>query len=246
MSAWLETRVARRREWAPGLVSLTLADPMGDFEAGQWANIALEVDGARERRAYSLASPPGAPAELYVALVPGGRFTPRLFELEAGAPIEIERQPQGFFTARWLPEAKDLWLVATGTGLAPYLSMLRSGALESFDRVVLVHGVRQASHLGYREELEARVRQSDGHLSYVPVVSREPDAAGVLHGRITGLIASGELERAAGIQLSPDASHLMLCGNPQMIEEASSLLAERGLLKHRQRKPGHVTVESYW
>lgn len=241
MSAWLETVVAERREWAAGLVTLKLAGELEAFEAGQWANLSLDIDGTRERRAYSLASAPCAPPELFVALVPGGRFSPRLFELRAGAAISVERKPQGFFTLRWLPEARDLWLVATGTGLAPFVSMLRAGEVfQKFERVVLVHGVREPSHLAYRDELAKTPTVS------VPVVSRDPTAQGVLHGRVTTLLASGELERAAGLTLSPEHSHIMLCGNPEMITEMTTALDARGLRRHRQRRPGHVTVESYW
>lgn len=240
MSAWLETKLASRHDWAPGLVTLKLEGSLEPFEAGQWANIGIELDGEWVRRAYSLASAPGAPPELYLTLVPGGRLTPRLLELRPGDPIQIERKPQGFFTLRWLPPAKDLWLVATGTGLAPYVSMLRAGeVLSRFERVVVVHGVRQVADLSYRDEIQALAR-------YVPAVSREPNASGVEHGRITTLLESGALERSAGLALDPERSHVMLCGNPQMIEEVSALLAARGLRKHRQRKPGHVTAESFW
>lgn len=241
MSAWLDTKIAERHEWAPGLVTLKLEGSLSPFEAGQWANISLEIDGERVRRAYSLASAPGAPPELFVTLVPGGRFSPRLFELRPGNPLQIEKQPQGFFTLRWLPPAKELWLLATGTGLAPFVSMLRSGeVLARFERVVVVHGARTLGELAYRDEL-ARLP-----VGYVAAVTREPGAEGVSHGRITTLLSSGALEEAAGLALDPERSHLMLCGNPQMIEEVSELLAPRGFRKHRQRKPGHLTAESFW
>ena len=119
MSAWVEAIVVERCEWADGLMTLKLDAELEPFEPGQWSNIALEVDGERVRRAYSLASAPGRPPELYVALVPEGRFTPRLFASRVGDRIDIERKPQGFFTLGWVPDSEDLWLVATGTGLAP-------------------------------------------------------------------------------------------------------------------------------
>lgn len=238
MDAWLRTKVADRREWAPGLVSLKLEGELLPFDAGQWANIALELEGERVRRAYSLASAPGAPPELYLALVPEGRLSPRLLSLVPGDPIEIERKPQGFFTLEWLPPAKELWMLATGTGLAPFVSMLREGkVLERFERVVLVHGVRERAHLSYADEIRSLP------LAYLQVVSREPSA---LQGRITTLLQSGELERAAGLGLDPERSHLMLCGNPQMIEDVTALLAPRGLRRHRQRKPGHISSEKFW
>lgn len=242
MSAWVAGTVVERRVWAEGLVSLKLDATLEPFEAGQWTNLALDLEGERVRRAYSLASAPGHPPELLLSLVPGGRFTPHLIALQVGDRVELEKQPQGFFTLRWLPPAKDLWMVATGTGLAPFMSMLRQGEVwQRFERVVLVHGARRTDQLAYREELAAESR-----VSYVPSVSREPDAPGAQHGRVTALLESGALEQAAGVELSAARSHVMLCGNPEMIAEMSALLDARGLKKHRQRRPGHVTTESYW
>lgn len=224
----IETRIVDRHDWAPGLVTLKLEHSLAGFEPGQWTNVALEIDGERERRAYSLASAPGAPAELFVSLVSGGRFTPRLLALEPGDAIHLDEKPQGFFTLRWVPKAHELWLMATGTGLAPYVSMLRQrDALSRFERVVVVHGVRSEAELAYRDEIVALGAE------HVPAVSR-------VQGRITALIERGEID------VQPDRAHVMLCGNPEMIAEVSRLLEARGLRKHRMRKPGHVTTESYW
>lgn len=247
MTAWADAVVRERLEWAPGLFTLKLDAELEPFEAGQWTNVALVIEGERVMRAYSLVSAPGEPPELYLSLVPGGRFTPRLHALRPGDPIEIERKPQGFFTLRWLPEAKELWMVATGTGLAPYLSMLRSGALWSrFERLVIVHGVRERASLSYRDEIERHAASRAGRLTYVPVVSREPESPGVLHGRVTTVLTSGALEAAAGLTLAADRSHVCLCGNPDMIKEMAELCAARGLPRHRQRRPGNVSSESFW
>ncbi len=224
----IQTRITDRLQWAPGLVTLKLEGSLEPFEAGQWTNLALEIDGESVRRAYSLASAPGAPPELFVSLVPGGRFTPRLLDLRPGDALQIDPRPQGFFTLKWLPEAKELWMLATGTGIAPFVSILRQGEVFSrFDRVVLVHGVRDESQLAYRDEIAGLGAK------HLPAVSRA-------QGRITALIERGELD------IDPARAHVMLCGNPAMIDEVSGMLEQRGLRKHRQRKPGHVTAESYW
>jgi ferredoxin/flavodoxin---NADP+ reductase len=112
--------------------------------------------------------------------------------------------------------------------------------------VVLVHGVRQPEHLGYREEL--RALQTLHPLRYVPVVSRSTEASsgGEVRGRITSCLADGSLEAAAERRLTPVGQHVMLCGNPEMIQDMLKLLEGRGLTRHRQRKPGHVTFEKYW
>lgn len=247
MTGLIEAKITFRRDWAAGLATLGLDGALETFRPGQFVNLGLEVGGELVRRAYSLSSAPGAPPEVFLNEVESGALTPSLFRLAPGDRVLMEQKPQGFFTLDWVPPADELWLCATGTGLAPFVSMLRSGEpLQKFLRVVLVHGVRQADQLAYADELDSMVANSRGRLAYIGVVSRQPDATNVLHGRITTALASGELERAAGLRISPEHSHVMLCGNPSMIEELTAQLATRGLRRHRQRKPGHVTSERFW
>jgi ferredoxin--NADP+ reductase len=217
-----------------------------DFRPGQFMNIGLQLPGGFLSRSYSLASAPGSELEVLLARVRGGALTPALFDLSAGSPVWLDPKPQGFFTLDYVPPHRELWLIATGTGLGPFLSMLRSGVVfERSDRVLLVHGTRGPAELAHRSELEA-LQDARGHaFRYVPVLSREQEP-GLLQGRVTHLLASGELERRAGTPIHADASHLMLCGNPAMIEEVTGLLTARGLRKHRVRTPGHITTEKYW
>ncbi len=238
-------RVIARREWSEGLWSLVLDARIEPHEPGQFLNIGLRLDRQVVRRAYSLASPPGAPPEFYLVRVAGGALTPALYDLALGDEIEIDPHPQGFFVVSEVPAARDLWLVCTGTGLGPYLAMLRHGeVLRRFESVTLVHGVRGVRELGYRDELEALAR-ADVRFRYLAVLSRE-SVDGMVHGRITAALDGGELERAAGRTLAPDSSQVMLCGNPAMIADMMARLGQRGLEKHRRRKPGHITVEKYW
>ena len=214
------------------------------FEAGQFFNLGLELGATLERRAYSAASAPGAPLEFFVARVDDGEFSPALFALGSGDAVWVEKKPQGFFTLRYVPSARDLWLVATGTGLGPFLSILRANQVwERFQQVVLVHGVRDASQLAYQAELTALGAQRP--LTFITCMSRAATGS-ALGGRVTNVLASGALERGAGIPIDPERSHVMLCGNPAMIAEMTSLLNARGLAKHRVRKPGHITTEKYW
>jgi ferredoxin--NADP+ reductase len=119
-------------------------------------------------------------------------------------------------------------------------------AWQRFERIVLVHGVRERAHLAYAEELAERSAAHDRRLRCVPVISREPGATGVVHGRIPEALADGRLEASAGLELSLERSHLMLCGNPAMIDDVTRVLEPRGFLRHRTRKPGHITTERYW
>lgn len=244
---WIETKIARRRDWAPGLMSLELEARAQTFVPGQFINLGLDIGGSRVKRSYSLASAPGEPCEVYLSLVPEGGLTPALFERQPGDTVWLDDRALGFFTLDHIPVAERAWLVATGTGLGPFLSMLRSPAIwQRFARVVLVHGVRYLSHLGYADELARLVAEHPGQLSYLPAVTREEPSAGVCSGRLPALIASGELERRLELGFDPARDHVLLCGNPAMITEVQSLLGSRGLEKHRPRKPGHITIESYW
>ncbi|MES1186795.1 MAG: ferredoxin--NADP reductase [Myxococcales bacterium] len=216
------------------------------FRPGQFMNLGLQLPGGFVSRSYSLASAPGQPLEVLLARVGEGALTPALFELREGSPLVLDPKPQGFFTFDYVPPHRDLWLVATGTGLGPFLSMLRSGqAFERAERVILLHGTRSALELAHRQELEALAGERGAAFNYVPVLSRQPEA-GALSGRVTQVLQSGELERRAGAQISPETAHFMLCGNPAMIDDVITLLGERGLKRHRQRTPGHITTEKYW
>ena len=247
MQGWSAGHLIARRDWATGLSTLVIEAEVEPFAPGQFVNLALELGGVIERRSYSIASPPGAPLAFLVTEVPGGVLTPHLLRLSVGDRVLVEPKPQGFFTLQWVPPATELWLVATGTGLGPFLSLLASATLwERFERVVLVHGVREAAHLAHRDELDALVAEKAGRFAFVPALSRAPGAGAILSGRVTTLLGDGSLERAAGTTLEPARSHVMLCGNPAMIEEMTTRLGERGLKKHRVRAPGHITVEKYW
>jgi ferredoxin--NADP+ reductase len=238
--------VLERIDWSEGLFTLRLQSEPVSFAPGQFVNLALTIDGELVRRSYSLASAPGDPLELYLVRVEGGALTPALSELEVGDELFVDDKAQGFFTLDHVPQARDGWLVSTGTGLAPFLSMIRSGAVwQRFERIVVVHGVRLCQHLGYREELERRAAQSPDAMRYVPLVSRE-NTRETLSGRVTDALVDGRLEKLAGSSLDPDQVHVMLCGNPEMVKDMSALLGERGLRRHRVRQPGHVTIEKYW
>jgi ferredoxin--NADP+ reductase len=243
--ALVNTTIIGRRDWAPGLMTLTCAEP-AQFRPGQFMNFGLQLPGGFVSRSYSLASAPGQPLQVLLARVGEGALTPALFELHEGDSLTLDPKPQGFFTFDYVPPHRELWLLATGTGLGPFLAMLRSGAaFERAERVILVHGTRGPSELAHREELEELVRQRAGAFRFVPVLSRQPEPS-LLQGRLTDVLRSGALEARAAQEISAESSHLMLCGNPAMIDDVTSILSERGLRRHRQRAPGHITTEKYW
>ena len=238
---WLEGRVLENRHWTDALFSLRVEAPRLAFEAGQFVRIAVEE---RVARPFSFVNPPQDPVlEFYGIVVPQGPLSPRLAQLGAGDRLLVAPNPAGFLVLSEVPDASALWLVSTGTGIAPFLSILRTETpWRRFRDVVLVHAVRHARELVYQEMIRKIVKERS--LKYVTFVSREP-APGSLAGRIPAAMRDGRLEAAARVPLD-ERSHVMLCGNPDMLKDASSALAERGLRKHRRRMPGHITVESFW
>jgi ferredoxin--NADP+ reductase len=247
MSKWLAGRVAGQTRWTGRLFSLRVAAPLDAFEAGQFTKLALDVDGERVARPYSLVNPPGAaPLEFYYNVVEAGPLSPRLAALAAGDEVFVAPNPAGFLVLREVPEAENLWLISTGTGLGPFLSILRTEApWARFRQVTLVHATRTVADQAYRAML-AEVSQARGaQFALVSFVSREA-AAPALAGRVTEAIADGRLEAAPGVELSAARSHAMLCGNPAMVSDVTLALEARGMRKHRRRAPGHITVETYW
>lgn len=234
-----------RRDWAPGLATFRL-DAAPQFEAGQFFNFGVKTSEGPIRRSYSAASAPGERLEFFVTAVPGGALTPSLFDLGVGSELDLDPKPQGFFTLRFMPQTRDAWLLATGTGLGPFISMLRGAALwEHFQRVFLVHGVRERAHLAYGDELR-ELETKRGNFRYLRCVSREAPGAGEVAGRIPAALADGQLQALAGAELEPEHCHVLLCGNPQMIDDTHEALKPLGLVKHRVRKPGHISSEKYW
>jgi ferredoxin--NADP+ reductase len=238
---WLEGRVIENRHWTDALFSLRVEAPRLAFEAGQFVRIGIEPSLVR---AFSFVNPPQDPVlEFYGIVVPEGPLSPRLVRLERGDTLAIAPNPAGFLVLSEVPDAETLWLVSTGTGIAPFLSILRTETpWRRFRNVVLVHAVRHARELVYQDVVRGISRKNPFH--YVTFVSREA-APGSLAGRIPAAIRDGRLEQAAGLVFNTH-SHVMLCGNPDMLKDVTAALAERGLRKHRRRTPGHISVESFW
>ncbi|HYR34267.1 MAG TPA: FAD-binding oxidoreductase [Burkholderiales bacterium] len=238
---WLTGKVVENRHWTDTLFSLRVEGAPLGFRAGQFVRIALDIEGQRVARAFSFVNPPDDPVlEFYGVIVPEGPLSPRLARLNPGDALDVASNPAGFLVLSEVPDAETLWLISTGTGLAPFLSILRTPEpWTRFRNVVVVHAVRYARELAYRDLIQRTGAR------YVSFVSREA-APGSLAGRIPAAIADGRLEAAAGLPLSAATAHAMLCGNPQMLKDVQAALAARGMRKHRRRVPGHITVESFW
>ena len=243
------------RPWTEGLFSFrTTRDRGYRFVPGQFAR--LGVRGRAEDsivwRAYSIASAAhDEHLEFFSVVVPGGAFTSRLATLREGDPILVERRSYGFLTTDRFEAGRDLWMLATGTGLAPFLSILHDFATwERYENLVLVQSVRTREELAY-EDLIRGFHGSEYYgefahkLRYARIVTREP-VPGTLRDRVTKLLASGVLEKNVGLDLDHDRSRIMLCGNPEMVEDSRRILTGRGFRMSRRGDPGHLAVENYW
>ena len=244
-------KVLSVHRWTDTLFSFTMTRPAHfKFTAGQFARIGIQVNDELVVRAYSVVSSPfDETLEFFSIVVPNGAFTSNLQHLKVDDEIYLEKIPYGYLTlARYqLPLPQDLWLLATGTGLAPFLSMLQDfETWKNYQKINLVYSVRTEAELAYVARItEIAETFGEGHqgFKFIPIITRNPQA--ILHDRLPKLIANGELEKYAELQLDPATSHIMLCGNPEMVEDTKEALKARGLTMNR-RGEGNIAVENYW
>ena len=247
MVQWIQGTVVDNIHWTENLYSLKIDADVDTFIAGQFTSLALEIDGERIDRPYSFLSAPGqSPLEFFFYTATSGVLSNAMLELQAGDPIWLKKKPIGFFTLAAIPDSRDLWLFGTGTGIAPFFSILRTREpWERFEKVILVHGVRANADLRYQELIENIQSDHGDRFQFKAFVTRE-DVPGAYRGRIPAAITDGNLESNCGINLSPENSQIMLCGNPDMVKETVEALEKRGFKKNLPRNPGQVTAEYYW
>lgn len=244
-------RITRIEERTPTLAVVETTRP-GEFRftPGHYARLGLGPADDIVWRPYSIAAPADAPRlSFQLTRVPGGAFSDRFGRLRAGDEIRVDRRSFGFLTLGQVAPGGVLWLLATGTGVAPFVSILADPSTwERHERVVLAHSVRRAPELAGADVARAMARFGDrerARLRFFPVVTREA-AAGAFTARIGTLLREGALESAAGSPIDAARSRVLLCGNPGMIQEARAWLRERGLEPGRRGVPGQLATEGYW
>nr|WP_159676038.1 ferredoxin--NADP reductase [Enhydrobacter sp. AX1] len=273
----IRVKVIEVTRWAPTLLSFKVTRPDGfKFTAGQFVRLGIhgkdlqyfaqnyetklitsetqdkpiDLDGY-VFRAYSVASSPYDEfIEFFSVVIPHGEFTSKVNHIQVGDSLLLNTMPFGYLTlARYqLPLPNDLWLLATGTGLAPFLSILKTIEVwQQYQRIILVYSARTSQELAYQAEIDAiKSIYGDNGAAFVflPIVTREADYAGE-KARIPNLILSGKLTELVGQKLDKERSHVMLCGNPQMVEDTKEALKSIGLTMNR-RGEGNIAVENYW
>jgi ferredoxin/flavodoxin---NADP+ reductase len=251
MGTSTEATVLSVRHWTERLFSFTTTrEPAFRFTSGQFVMIGLVVDGRPLMRAYSIASSPYASElEFFSIKVPDGALTSRLQHIRAGYKVLVGTKPTGTLVLPNLLPGRTLWLLGTGTGLAPYLSIVRDlETYERYERVVLVHGVRRLRELAYASLLRDELPQDEflgetvrSKLIYCPTVTREPF---VRMGRIPELISSGRLCSELGLPaLDPAHDRCMICGSPAMLADTRAVLQARGFEEGNMTVPGTYVIE---
>ena len=273
----IRVKVIEVTRWAPTLLSFKVTRPDGfKFTAGQFVRLGIhskdlqnfaqnhetkliisetqgqpiDLDGY-VFRAYSVASSPYDEfIEFFSVVIPEGEFTSKVNHIQVGDSLLLNTTPFGYLTlARYqLPLPNDLWLLATGTGLAPFLSILKTiDVWQQYQRIILVYSARTSQELAYQAQISSiKSIYGDNGAAFVflPIVTREADYAGE-KARIPNLILSSKLTELVGQKLDKERSHVMLCGNPQMVEDTKEALKSIGLTMNR-RGEGNIAVENYW
>ena len=251
MSAFQRETVLSVRHWTDSLFSFTATRSPGfRFQNGQFVMMGLEVEGRPLLRAYSMASANHEEAlEFFSIKVADGPLTSKLQKIREGDTILVGQKATGTLIAGNLLPGKRLLLLSTGTGLAPFASLIKDPEIyETYETVVLAHGCRQISELAYGEKLVEGLRADeffgpmvDGKLVYYPTVTREPFRN---RGRITDLISSAQLFNDVGLPpLDIETDRIMLCGSPAMLADLHDMFSERGFVEGSHSKPGHFVIE---
>ncbi len=252
MAAHNTQHVISVHHWNDTLFSFrTTRDPALRFESGHFVMIGLEVEGKPLMRAYSIASPHyDEHLEFFSIKVQNGPLTSRLQHLKVGGPVLISKKPTGTLVLRDLKPGKHLYLFATGTGLAPFLSITQDPeTYEKFEKVVLMHGVRQVNELAYQDLFQEHLPEHEflgemlrDKLIYYPTVTREPFRN---RGRLTDVIESGQLFADIGLPpIDPAVDRAMICGSPSMLKDTAAMLDARGFeISPHTGVPGDYVIE---
>ena len=244
---WVQGEVVDVKHWTETLYSVKVSAPNVEFIAGQYTKVSLSINDQEVARPYSFVNSPNEDIlEFYSVSVPNGPLSTAMQKLKEGDSINIGPKGNGFLILNEIPITENIWMLATGTAIGPYLSILKTkDSWTKFKKVVLVHAVRYEKELTYQDTIRDIKDQYGDRFIYISYVSREETNTS-LRGRIPKDIGNGVLEKKANIQMNPNNTHVMICGNPAMLKDTTVELKKIGLKKHRRSSPGHITTENYW
>lgn len=251
MASLLTETVTNIHHWTDSYFSFTTSrSDSFRFQSGQFTMIGLKQENAPIMRAYSIVSAHYEDQlEFFSIKVPDGALTSKLKNIQVGDEILINSKPTGSLLKEQLRPGKNLYLLSTGTGLAPFLSIIKDpGIYESYDKIILTHGCRYKKDLAYYKTITQDLRnhelvgdQVEQKLLYYPTITRETFPT---QGRLTDLIAQNQLSKDLGLPaLDPNQDRFMICGSPGMLKDLSKLLIEKGFSETRKGTLGEFVVE---
>ena len=243
---WIETEVIEHKHWTDVLASIKFKGDVLPYKAGQFTKVGLHINGELISRPYSYVSAPSDDfLEIVYVKVPDGVLTPQLHDLKKGDKLFAMEKASGFFTMDEVPDGNNLWMFATGTGLGVFISLLKTDdPWKRFKNIVLVHGVRTSDELTYKETIETLNLKNNNKLIYIPTITREKKD-GAFNVRFGVGLKKNLFQERAQLDITQD-SQIMICGNPDMINDTVEFLGESGLERNRRSKPGNITLEKYW
>lgn len=246
-----EEQVLWVKHHSPKLMTFAISRPDSyRFSAGQFSRLGFRNGEGYIWRAYSVMSAEYADTlEYFAVLIENGAMSARLAQMQAGDAILLDKTAQGFFLPERFPDGQDLIMLATGSGIAPFLSILQQPQIwQRFEHLALAHSVSHQSDLIFNQYITALadhplINEFHHQLHFVPITTREQDAD-TLHTRLPESLRNGSLSQAFDLPFTPERSRFMICGNPNMVRDTFQALLDLGYTMHRNRQAGHIIMEN--
>ncbi|CAL4324842.1 FAD-binding oxidoreductase [Buchnera aphidicola] len=250
MTKWVTAKIEKIKYWKKNLLNLVLQASIKKFVAGQFAKLLIKnsQNNTKIQRAYSFVNPPSSKKiEFYITLIKHGKMSQQFKKINENTKILITQKSFGFFTLKEVPSYKNLWMFSTGTAIGPYFSILQEKQdIKRFSQLILIHSVRYFSDLKYLDVIKKLKKHYKKKLIVLITISREKKN-GFLYGRIPHLILNDTIEKYTNIHMNNKNSHVMLCGNPNMVKDMFNILQKKKkMTKNLRQKPGNITRENYW
>lgn len=249
MNKWIDGNIIKIMHWNKYLFSIIINASINKFIPGQYAKIFAHINGKKIQRAYSYVNDPNNNnIEFYLVKIKSGKLSNYLSFLHPGDKINITKKSFGYFTLKNISTCKHLWMFATGTAIGPYLSILQNNneKLNSFEKIILVYAVRFYKDLNYLNLIKNLKKKYKNKLIFQTIVSQEQISHSLI-GRIPYLINNNVLEKSVGLEINKEDSHIMICGNPNMVKDTQEILInKKNMIKNSEQQLGQITTENYW
>ncbi|MFI4847387.1 MAG: FAD-binding oxidoreductase [Candidatus Makana argininalis] len=248
MNKWVKGNLINIKHWTENIFTLILNAPVNFFIPGQFTKIRLKINNKKIHRSYSYVNPPKCKnLEFYLVSIKTGKFSKYLNFLQKGDDIYLRKESYGSFILNNIKSCKNLWMISTGTAIGPYLSILNQKDITNkFEKIILVHSVCLNKEFNYEKKITIIKNKYKNKLLMQKIISREK-TYGSISGRIPILIYNGLLEYSVNLNINSKDSHVMLCGNPNMIKDTTKILEKyKGMRKNLFNNNGNITIENYW